>query len=266
MFVTVTPPECPSRCTAAAVSSDWQLTGDHRHCGGLGPILGPDPHPRAPRGVVVSRGREVRLATPELPLTRASLLIRLRDRADHGAWNEFVDVYGPVIYGFARKRGLQDADAADMMQDVLRSVSSAIERLDYDPRQGRFRGWLFTITRNRIFSMLTARKGKARATGDSDVQSLLSAQADSRPGLEAEWDLEYRRSQTALAMQQVQGEFSDKIWSAFWSTAVEDVPAADVARSLKMSPGAVYVAKSRVLARIRDVVQRQLDLAEETDA
>ena len=72
----------------------------------------------------------------EAPITRASLLIQIRDGANHAAWQEFVGLYGPVIYGFARKRGLQDADAADLMQDVLRSVSSAIGRLDYDRTQG----------------------------------------------------------------------------------------------------------------------------------
>ena len=70
------------------------------------------------------------------PLTRASLLVRLRDPDDVDAWKEFVRHYASVIYGFARKRGLQDADAADLMQEVLRSVAGAVGRLDYDPRAG----------------------------------------------------------------------------------------------------------------------------------
>lgn len=90
------------------------------------------------------------------PLTRASLLVQIRDGANHPAWQEFVRLYGPVVYGFARKRGLQDADAADLMQDVMRSVSTAIGRLDYDRKQGTFRGWLFTITRNKVFNFLSA--------------------------------------------------------------------------------------------------------------
>lgn len=192
-------------------------------------------------------------------MTRASLLIRLRDRSDQSAWSEFVAVYGPVIYRFARNRGLQDADAADTMQDVLRSVSGAIDRLDYDPRQGRFRGWLFTITRNRVASLLVSRKGKPRGTGNSDVNSLLAAQADPRAGLEENWELEYRRSQTAQAMEQVRPEFSEKVWSAFWMTAVEARTAEESGRELGMSAGSVYVAKSRVLARLRQVVQRRLE-------
>jgi RNA polymerase sigma-70 factor (ECF subfamily) len=193
------------------------------------------------------------------PLTRASLLIRLRDQSDQPAWNEFVSIYGPVIYGFARRRGLQDADAADIMQDVLRSVTTAIQRLDYDPRQGRFRGWLFTLTRNRVLTLLSSRNGKARGTGDSNVQSLLTAQPDRGADQEEEWEQDYRRSLTAVVLEELREEFREKIWQAFWQTAVEARPVAEVARSLGMSVGAVYVAKSRVLARAREAVQRRLE-------
>jgi len=210
--------------------------------------------------------RESRVEIQDSPLTRASLLIRLRDRSDQPAWNEFVSIYGPVIYGFARRRGLQDADAADTMQDVLRSVTSAIERLDYDPRQGRFRGWLYTLTRNRVLTLLTSRNGKARATGDSNVQSLLSNQPDRGGVDEQEWELDYRRSLTAIVLEELREEFSDKIWQAFWQTAVEAQPAGEVAKSLGMSLGSVYVAKSRVLARAREAVQRRLDEEQEANS
>jgi len=203
--------------------------------------------------------REHRVEIQDSPLTRASLLIRLRDRSDQPAWTEFVSVYGPVIYGFARRRGLQDADAADTMQDVLRSVTGAIQRLDYDPRQGRFRGWLYTLTRNRVLTLLSSRNGKARATGDSNVQSLLTAQPDRGGAVDEDWELDYRRSLTAVVLEELREEFSEKIWKAFWQTAVEARPAGEVARELGMSPGAVYVAKSRVLARAREAVQRRLD-------
>src|ERR1700676_627202 len=97
----------------------------------------------------------------EFPATRASLLVRLRDGGDVGAWQEFVRLYAPVIYGFARKRGLQDADAADLMQDVLRSLSAAVHRLEYDPVRGTFRGWIFNITRTKDFKFLEYRSPRA---------------------------------------------------------------------------------------------------------
>ena len=177
-----------------------------------------------------------------------------------------MSIYGPVIYGFARRRGLQDADAADTMQDVLRSVTTAIQRLDYDPRQGRFRGWLYTLTRNRVFTLQSSRNGKPRATGDSNVQSLLSAQPDQRESHDEEWELDYRRSLTAVVLEELREEFSEKIWQAFWQTAVEAQPAGEVAKSLGMSLGSVYVAKSRVLARARESVQRRLDEDQEANS
>src|SRR5260370_42386068 len=109
------------------------------------------------------------------PQTRGSLLVQRRDGANGGAWQECVKLYGPVVYGFARKRGLQDADAADLMQDVMRSVSTAIGRLDYDRQQGTFRGWLFTITRNKIFNFLSARRIRPQGSGDSATNRLLNS-------------------------------------------------------------------------------------------
>ena len=120
--------------------------------------------------------------TDDLPLTRVSLLVQIRDGSNKVAWQDFIKLYGPVIYGFARKRGLQDADAADLMQDVLRSVSSAIGRLDYDRTQGTFRGWLFTITRNKVYNFLSARRIRPQGSGDTTTNKLLNEQPDTDDG------------------------------------------------------------------------------------
>jgi RNA polymerase sigma-70 factor (ECF subfamily) len=194
------------------------------------------------------------MSVDDSPLTRASLLVQIRDGSNHSAWQEFIKLYGPIVYGFARKRGLQDADAADLMQDVLRSVSSAIGRLDYDRNQGTFRGWLFTITRNKIFSFLSARRIRPQGSGDTTTNRLLDTQPDSSDGSEA-WELEYQRRLAAIAMERVKGEFQEKTWQAFLLTAVEAVPVSDVARQTGLSPGAIYVAKSRVLARLKEEVE-----------
>ena len=195
------------------------------------------------------------------PLTRASLLVQIRDGANHAAWQEFVKLYGPVVYGFARKRGLQDADAADLMQDVMRSISSAIARLDYNRAQGTFRGWLFTMTRNKVYNFLSARRIRPQASGDSTTNNMLSAHPEAEDGLDA-WEMEYQRRLAALAMEQIKGEFQEKTWRAFWMAAVEGVAAGEVATQVGLSSGAVYVAKSRVLARLKEAVetmQRQED-------
>jgi len=159
-----------------------------------------------------------------------------------------------VVYGFARKRGLQDADAADLMQDVMRSVSTAIGRLDYDRNQGTFRGWLFTITRNKVFSFLSARRIRPQGSGDSTTNRMLDSHPDTNEGSDT-WEVEYQRRLAAIAMERVKGEFQENTWRAFWLTAVEGAAVADVAQAVGMSAGAIYVAKSRVLARLKEEVE-----------
>jgi RNA polymerase sigma-70 factor (ECF subfamily) len=193
----------------------------------------------------------------EAPLTSASLLVRIRDQGDQQAWHEFVQVYAPVVYGFARKRGLQDADAADVMQDVLRSVAGAAGRLDYDPARGSFRGWLFTVARNKIFNFLEANRHKlGRGSGDTGTRAQLEAVAGPEWELARTWDEEYERNLADVALQRVQKEVQPATWQAFWQTAVEGRHARDVGATLGMSAGAVYVARSRVLARLRQEVER----------
>ena len=92
----------------------------------------------------------------EFPTTRPSLLVRIRRRDDQNAWAEFVEIYVPLIHAYARRRGLQEADAANLTQDELGAVMKNADRFEYDPSRGRFRGWLLTITRNRICLLYTS--------------------------------------------------------------------------------------------------------------
>lgn len=204
------------------------------------------------------------------PVTRASLLVRIRDARDTLAWSQFVELYAPLIYGFARRRGLQDADAADLTQEVLRSVSVAIRRFDYDPQRGSFRGWLFTVVRNRLSTFLGQRQRQCRGSGDSAVQGLLEGQLAPSDDSEAAWRQGYQRRLLAWAAQEVRGAVEDKTWQAFWRTNVEGQSARGVARELGMTVAAVYMARSRVLARLKEQV-RQVQgglpwLEEEPDA
>jgi len=100
--------------------------------------------------------------------TRPSLLARIKDARDRQAWAEFVEIYAPMVYGFARNQGLQDADAADLTQEVLSAVARSAPRLEYDPARGTFRGWLFTVVRNELRDFAAARgrrlSGTATAT------------------------------------------------------------------------------------------------------
>ena len=104
-------------------------------------------------------------------LTRPSLLARIKDTGDRQAWAEFVDIYAPLIYGYALKQGLQDADAADLTQEVLGAVARSAARLDYDPARGTFRGWLFRVVRNELADFGAARRRHRPGTGDTAVQA-----------------------------------------------------------------------------------------------
>ena len=183
------------------------------------------------------------------PLTRPSLLIRLRDARDGEAWSEFVRLYGPLVYRFARRSGLQDADAADLVQDVLRAVSTAAVRLRYDPERGTFRGWLFTLAQRKRSDFLARRTRQERGSGADGMRMLL----DDWPARdEADvWDNEYRRHLLTSAAEQVRGHFSPAVWQAFWQTAVEGRRGKEVAGELDMTVAAVYLARSRVMARLK---------------
>lgn len=190
-------------------------------------------------------------------LTRPSLLLRIRDATDHEAWREFVAIYTPLIFGFARRRGLQEADAADLAQDVMRAVAQAIKRFDYQPELGTFRSWLFTITRNKFNGLLDRQRREPRGTGETAVQQFLEAVPC--PERDDHWDREYHQRLFEWACQQVRGEFQEATWQAFWLTAIEDRPGQEAAAAAGLSVGAVYVARSRVTARIREKVSEITD-------
>jgi RNA polymerase sigma-70 factor (ECF subfamily) len=192
----------------------------------------------------------------KLPSTRPSLLVRIRDLQDEEAWREFVEIYGPVVYGFARKRGLQEADAGDLTQEVLRAVAAVAGRLDYDPRKGWFRSWLYTVARNKLHDFLLARRRHGQGTGDSKVQVLLEEQPAQQE--EALWDEEYQQQLFAWAAERVRQRFEDTTWQAFCQVAVEGKSPKGAAATLGLTLAAVYMAKSRVLAALRKEIRQLL--------
>jgi RNA polymerase sigma factor (sigma-70 family) len=188
--------------------------------------------------------------------TRASLLARLGDPEDRLAWQQFVELYGSLVYGFARSRGLQDADAADLTQEVFLAVSNAMGRWQYDPKQGTFRGWLYGITRNKIARFLERRRLQPVGSGDTNAQLRLDEHPDPDQELESAWEFEFRKQLFRVAATKIQNQFTATTWQAFWQTAVEGKAAAGVAKKLDLSVGAVYVARSRVLARLKEEMNR----------
>jgi RNA polymerase sigma-70 factor (ECF subfamily) len=188
----------------------------------------------------------------EIPATRASLLLRLRDPQDGTAWQDFVDLYVPVVYGYARKQGLQDADAADLTQDILCAVAGAVGRLDYDPQRGAFRNWLFTVVRRKLSHWRRKQRAGPNGRGDPDGQHLL----EQWPAPEAAaWDAEWEQQVFAWACEQVRRDVSRAGWQAFWRTVVEGRPGKEVAAELGLTMAAVYHARSRIRARLKELVR-----------
>src|SRR5262249_32785359 len=194
--------------------------------------------------------------------TSPSLLVRLRDAEDDKAWSQFVDLYAPLVFGLARRHGLQDADAADLTQEVLLAVSRGIRTLEYDPHRGSFRGWLFTVARNKLRNLLAARRRPDRGSGDPDAQQRLEELPAREEEQGARWGQADERRVVAWAAQRVRGAFQDSTWQAFWQTAVEGKTGPQVARALGLSVAAVYLAKGRVMDRLRTIIRETLGESE----
>jgi RNA polymerase sigma-70 factor (ECF subfamily) len=188
------------------------------------------------------------------PTTRASLLLRLCDGADHAAWMEFVALYEPVIYRLLRRHDLQDADAREVMQELFMAVSRSIERWDPARERGSFRGWLRRVARNLVINWLKQRERRVAAAGGSDFQAWLDMLPSDSSAETAEFDLELRRSLFQRATEQVRVDVEPATWQAFWETGVLGTSSAEAATKLGMSAGAVRVAKCRVLVRIKEAV------------
>lgn len=191
----------------------------------------------------------------EFPETQQSLLAKVRSTDEHEAWEQFVVLYRPVIYRMARRRGLQDSDAQDLTQTVLMNVAGAIDRWDPSEPGVRFRHWLRRVAKNAILNAIT-RSPKDAAAGGTAVQDLLNEQPAASPDLEKELRLESMRESYLLAACNVQNDVSPDTWRAFHLSVVEQLACEDVAKTIGKSVGTVYAARSRVIKRLREEVQR----------
>jgi RNA polymerase sigma-70 factor (ECF subfamily) len=187
------------------------------------------------------------------PQTRASLLVRVRNSADQAAWYEFVEIYWPVIHRLARRKGLQEADADDLAQQVLMSVARTIEERPHDHGRAKFRTWLGKVVQNAALNALSRTKPDRAAGGDGHA-----IHVDNAAGREPDsqlLQLELRREVFRWAARQIEREFQPDTWQAFWQTAVEGRSCEDVAVELNKGVGAVYAARSRVMKRLQEKVK-----------
>jgi RNA polymerase sigma factor (sigma-70 family) len=189
--------------------------------------------------------------------TRPSLLMRLRDSADDSAWRTFVGTYAPFIYHWCIRKGLQDADAADVSQETLLQVARSVRTFAYQPERGRFRDWLGLIVRRRL-SRFREQQGRGAVVDSAEAEQALE-QADAAPA-DAEWKAEFNAQVLRVALEQIRPEFEAATWKVFEQTWLAGRSANEAAAAAGLSVSAAYVAKHRVLKRLQEQV---LHLAED---
>ena len=183
--------------------------------------------------------------------TSATLLERLRDPADAGAWQRLVQLYTPLLAGWLRRHALQPPDVDDLVQEVLAVVVRELPRFRHNQRAGAFRHWLRTILANRLREFWRAQRARPLATGASDFLRRLEQLEDPDSGLSRLWDEEHDRQVAARLLRLIEPEVTPTTWQAFRRVALEGAAPEAVAAELGLTVNAVFIAKSRVLQRLR---------------
>ena len=193
------------------------------------------------------------------PETRASLILRLQTAEDVAAWSDFVAIYAPVIFRVACRHGFQIADAENLVQEVLLSISRALPQWLLREDRGSFRAWLLKIAHNEAVDMLTRRATRPLGKDGQDAERLLAELPDPRRDLSSQFDLEYEQAVFQWAAAQVRDSVSERTWQSFWLTHVEGLSVDTAAKQLNMRTGTVYVARGRVMNRIQELVKQLED-------
>lgn len=189
----------------------------------------------------------------ELPETRESLLLQIREPENRAAWEEFVEIYQPVVYRFGVARGLQHADALDLIQTVFISVAGSIANWQVRDQNTCFRNWLLRVARNATINAITRKAPDLALGGDSIAIELVNRSVEDGES-ESQIDLEYKRQLYRRAAEQVRVSVSDVTWQAFEMTAVKGMAIEEAARETGMSVGAIYGARSRIMKRLSEIV------------
>jgi len=190
--------------------------------------------------------------------TRASLILRLQDAEDMAAWDEFATIYGPVVFTVATSRGFQAADAENLVQEVFMAVASSISNWLQRDDRGSFRAWLLRIARNAAVDMITQKATRSLGHDGSEAHVHL-ANLPASSELSSALDLEYERMVFQWASERVRESVAEHTWRAFWLTSIEAFSVEEAAAQLNTRPGNIYFARSRVMARIKELVQQYQD-------
>jgi RNA polymerase sigma-70 factor (ECF subfamily) len=174
------------------------------------------------------------------------------------AWERLVRLYAPLVASWCRRWGVAEQDVGDVLQDVFSAVANHLESFRKERPTDTFRGWLWTIARNKVRDHFRRRAAEPAADGGTEATRQMQQIPDANAGHESSDGADDELSDNVLldnllrqALESIRGEFHERTWRAFWGVVVEGRSTADVAADLDMKPGTVRVAKSRVLLRLR---------------
>jgi RNA polymerase sigma-70 factor, ECF subfamily len=191
--------------------------------------------------------------------TSASLLERLRRQPDAASWERLVGLYTPLLRGWLRRQEVPPEDVDDLIQEVMQVLVRELPNFHYDPQRGSFRGWLRTIVVHRVRMFWRSRQTRPLATGGSDLLQRLNELEDPHSDLSRLWDREHDAHVVRRLLQGIEKDFEPATWQAFRRLVLDGVAAGAVAAELAMSLNAVYLARYRVLRRLREEMHGLID-------
>ena len=186
-----------------------------------------------------------------MSVTSATLLERLKDARDADAWSRLVDLYTPLIRGWAERLNVRGADADDLVQEVMAVVVRRFPEFVHPDKPGAFRGWLRAIAANCARTMWKSRKVHPSAPGGTDFGSYLARLEDPADDFARAWEREHDLHVTRRLLDRIKSDFEERTWKIFARFVLDGLSAEAVATELETTPNAVYIAKSRVLSRLR---------------
>lgn len=191
-----------------------------------------------------------------LPETRHSLIIRLSRDDDQSAWYDFVATYEPFLHSLVSRQGVPKRHVADVVQILLLAVARSVEQWESDGRPASFRRWLATVSRNIVIRFM--QRESRQIAGDGGSAFLEQIRNCAAPP-DAEFVQRYEHELIVWAAARVRGEFMESSWNAFEMTAIDHRPVREVAEELQVSPGSIYMSRSRIMARIRQLVREVVE-------
>jgi RNA polymerase sigma-70 factor (ECF subfamily) len=190
--------------------------------------------------------------------TRKSLLLRAQTAEEH-AWKDLTDLYRPLIVGWLRRQGVATRDIDDLSQEILLSVVKYLPTFEHSGRPGAFRSWLRTIVCSRTIDYWRAIDASTQVSGASNAAAALEQIEDPHSDLNRRWDEEHDRYVLGCLLDLVEEEFEPATLQAFRRLTLDGVSGAEAAEELGLTVPAVYMAKSRVLKRIRQEAEGLID-------